>query len=97
MLRASMSIPANIVEGRSQKSERDFARFLSYALNSSSELEYHFIVARDLKVISGSDFKSLFDQNVEVQKMLHALLKRIEESKAGHNPPGDVPTPAASG
>ena len=28
MFRAAMSIPTNIVEGRCQKSERDFARFL---------------------------------------------------------------------
>src|SRR4051812_44561559 len=56
MIRASMSIPANIVEGRSQKSDRDFA--------------------------------SLFDQNVEVRKMLHGLIKKIAEG--GHNKPSGV-------
>ena len=57
-----MSIPANIVEGRCQKSERDFARFLGYALNSSTELEYHLIVARDFRAITLSDFNSLHAQ-----------------------------------
>jgi four helix bundle protein len=38
MIRASMSIPANIVEGKGQKSGREFARFLGYSINSSSEL-----------------------------------------------------------
>ena len=72
-----MSIPANIVEGRGQKSERDFARFLGYALNSSSELEYHLVVARDVRAISLNDFKSLFDQLIEVRKMLHGLIRRL--------------------
>jgi four helix bundle protein len=39
--RAAMSIPANIVEGKRQDSERNFARFLHYSLNSAYELEYH--------------------------------------------------------
>src|SRR5687767_122128 len=61
MIRAAMSVPANIVEGRGQKSPREFARFLGYALNSSSELEYHLIVARDTRVITIDDFTSLRD------------------------------------
>lgn len=36
IIRAAMSIPANIVEGRRQESEKDFARFLKYSLNSST-------------------------------------------------------------
>jgi four helix bundle protein len=87
LIRAAMSIPANIVEGRGQKSERDFARFLGYALNSTSELEYHLTVARDMRVIAPSDFKSLLAQLIEVRKMLHGLLKRL-------NAPEPVPSPA---
>jgi four helix bundle protein len=81
MIRAAMSIPANIVEGRGQKSERDFARFLGYALNSASELEYHLTVARDMRVIALSDFKSLLAQLIEVRKMLYGLLKRLNAPK----------------
>src|SRR5687768_18534529 len=39
MTRAAQSIAANIVEGRGQKSEKDFARFLGYALNSARSEE----------------------------------------------------------
>ncbi len=81
LIRSAMSIPANIVEGRGQKSERDFGRFLGYALNSSSELEYHLMVARDMLAISLSDFRSLFDQLIEVRKMLRGLLKRVSSSE----------------
>ena len=79
LIRSSMSIPANIVEGRNQKSDRQFARFLGYAINSSSELEYHLIVARDAKLISLADARSLLDQVIEVRKMLHGLLRSLSE------------------
>jgi four helix bundle protein len=68
MIRAAMSIPTNIVEGRGQKSELEFCRFLRYSLNSSAELEYHLIVAHDVAAISETDFLSLRTQTVEVQK-----------------------------
>lgn len=77
MIRAAMSIPANIVEGSGQHSRREFARFLRIALNSSSELEYHLIVARGIRAVSASDIDSLMSQVVEVRKMLHGLLKRV--------------------
>ena len=75
IFRAAASIPANIAEGRRQESEKEFARFLRYALNSSSELEYHLILARDTKTISENDFLSLVTQTIRVRKMLYALLK----------------------
>jgi four helix bundle protein len=75
--RAATSIPANIAEGRRQESEKEFARFLRYALNSASELEYHTILARDTKAIPEDDCVSLLDQTITVRKMLYALLKRV--------------------
>jgi four helix bundle protein len=74
IIRAAMSIPANIVEGRAKKSERDFGRFLGYALASTSELEYHLIVARDICVVSEEEFQLLLGRLLQVRKMLHGLL-----------------------
>jgi len=82
-----MSIPANIVEGRRQRSEKEFARFLGYALNSSSELEYHLIVARDTKLIDEQDYTALVTQTITVRKMLFTLLKRLSTSNAGSEEP----------
>ena len=64
MIRAAMSIPANIVEGSGQESRREFGRFLRFAINSASELEYHLIMAKDVGVIAGHDFSSLTTQTV---------------------------------
>ncbi len=76
-----MSIPANIAEGRRQKSEKQFARFLGYALNSSTELEHHLIVARDTKIIPESEFVSLLSQTITVRKMLYGLLRCLSTPK----------------
>jgi four helix bundle protein len=40
MMRAAFSIPTNIVEGTGTLSGKEFARFLTIALKSTSELEY---------------------------------------------------------
>jgi four helix bundle protein len=79
MIRAAMSIPANIVEGKGQKSGREFARFIGYAINSSSELEYHLVAARDFRVITLAEFTPLLEQLIEVRKMLYGLQKRVLE------------------
>jgi len=77
IIRAAMSIPANIVEGRRQDSEKEFARFLKIASNSGWELEYHLIVARDIGVIPDSDADALLRELIEVRKMIHGLLNRL--------------------
>ena len=80
LFRAAMSIPSNIAEGRRQSSDRQFARFLGYALNSTSEVEHHLIVARDLKGIADGEFDALVSQTITVRKMLFGLLKRLGQT-----------------
>jgi four helix bundle protein len=80
IIRSAMSIPANIVEGREQKTEPEFARFLRYALSSTSELEYHLIFARESDLIASDNFVPLLAQLKQVRMMLFGLLKRLGES-----------------
>ena len=81
MIRASFSIPTNIVEGNGQESAQQFARFVRFSVNSTTELEYHLIAARDVRVIKATDFKSLSDQTVEVRKMLYGLLRHLDRAR----------------
>ena len=76
-VRAAMSVPTNIVDGNGKRSPRDFIRFLGYSIDSATELEYHLIVARDLELLSNSDFHSLVDQLVEVRKMICGLINYL--------------------
>jgi four helix bundle protein len=87
IFRAATSIPANIAEGRRQESEKEFARFFRYALNSSSELEYHLILAHDTKVISEADFRSLATQTIRVRKMLYVLLRFLSPPRRSSQTP----------
>ena len=80
LIRAAMSIPTNIVEGTGQKSGKEFGRFIGFAVNSASELEYHLMVAHDIGLISASDFEPLTSRTVEVRKMLHGLQNRVMTS-----------------
>ena len=48
MRRATVSIAANIAEGRGRQGDREFARFITIALGSVSELEYFLLLANDL-------------------------------------------------
>lgn len=77
MIRSAMSIDANIVEGRGQKSDREFARYLNIAVNSANELESHLIMTRDVGAMGKADFLVLLERLVEVRRMLHGLINRI--------------------
>jgi four helix bundle protein len=77
LTRAAQSIAANIVEGRAQESERDFGRFLGYALASAFEVEHHLITGNDLQEIPKSEFDGLTSQLTEIRKMLHGLRRRV--------------------
>lgn len=76
--RAALSVPANIVEGREQRSDPNFARYLRIALGSASELEYHLQAARDLGLIPSPYHRELAVKVKEVRMMLHGMLRRLE-------------------
>ena len=78
IVRAAISIPANIVEGREQQTEKEFVRFLRYSLGSSSELEYHFIFAHDLNLISTIAHDALVERITKVRKMLNGLITKLQ-------------------
>ena len=77
MRRASASIGANIAEGACRRGDVDFARFLQMAAGSASELEYHLLLARDLKLLQVADFERLSGQAVQVKRMLASLMQRL--------------------
>ena len=83
MIRSAMSVPTNLVEGASQESVREFCRFIKIALNSSSELEYHLLLAKDFGVIKLDQFNALSDQTVKVRKMLWGLLRGVRDHEQG--------------
>ncbi len=75
MRRASASIGANIAEGCCRKGDAEFGRFLQIAIGSASELEYHLLLARDLRILQAVDYERLSGVVVEVKRMLASLIR----------------------
>ncbi|HNY39394.1 MAG TPA: four helix bundle protein [Bryobacteraceae bacterium] len=76
--RACSSIPANLAEGCGRDGEAEFARFCSIAMGSASELEYHLLLARDLKLIKSMDHAALSQSAIEVKRMLTTLIQKLK-------------------
>lgn len=76
--RSATSIPTNIAEGCGRGSDKDFGRFLQVAMGSASEVEYHIILCRDLKLIGDSVYSNLNSDVIEVKKMLATLIKKLK-------------------
>ncbi len=82
MLRAALSIPANIVEGSAKSRGKEYARFVRIAVGSTTELEYHLIAASDLGLLTSSEFAQLRRQAIEVRRMLYALTRHLESASS---------------
>jgi len=66
--RSCTSIGANIAEGCGRGTDPDFARFLQIAMGSASELEYHFLLARDVSLLKNGTYDQRNAQVTEVKK-----------------------------
>src|SRR5436309_10136250 len=80
--RASVSVGANIAEGCGRRSDGELTRFLQIARGSASELEYHLLLARDLKLLANDTYQSFEKQLIEVQRMLTSLVAAVAEKAA---------------
>ena len=75
--RAAASIAANLAEGCGRSGDAEFARYCSIAMGSASELEYHLLLASDLKLIQSKTYEELAHSTIEMKRMLAALLKKL--------------------
>jgi four helix bundle protein len=79
--RASSSIPANLAEGCGRNGDGEFARFCSIAMGSASELEYHLVLAKDLRLIQPEDCSELTQRTTEVKRMLAPLIQKLRADR----------------
>lgn len=75
--RASVSIPTNIAEGSSKQSQADFARYLSIAIGSASEVDYLLFLCEGLKYMDEEQYMYLSTEIIKIRKMLISLHKKI--------------------
>ncbi|WP_283636459.1 four helix bundle protein [Aquaticitalea lipolytica] len=67
--RASVSIPSNIAEGSSRKTNKGFSRFLQIALGSAYEIETQLLIAFDLKFMTENELNKLLEDLESIIKM----------------------------
>ena len=77
LLRATMSVGANIAEGASRDSRPDFARFVGIAIGSVCEVEHHLTVYVDLGLLDESAVQRLLPQVAELRRMLFGLRRAL--------------------
>src|ERR1035438_2862805 len=77
--RASYSVPANIVEGSSRESKKDYLHFLYIARGSLSETQYFIHLAHRLGYLEAADAERLIGQTRQTFACLHGLINAVEK------------------
>ena len=75
--RSCESIPANIAEACGRSGGAELNRLLQIAMGSASELEYHRLLSRDLKILTGPQYERLSGDLIELKRMLTSLIKKL--------------------
>ena len=74
MQRAAVSIASNIAEGY-ERTPKEFARFLSIAIGSCSELRTQLHIAKELQVVPERKSEEMIDETKQLNRMMRALAK----------------------
>ena len=80
--RSAASIPANIVEGSGRNGDAELARFMTIAMGSANELDYHLLLARDLGYLSPSPLRPLSVETQSVARMLATFITRLRQTNS---------------
>ena len=77
MTRAAVSIAANVAEGSSRNSDKDYARFIQIALGSAFEVQTYLVIVKEMNWIDASELSVVELRLEEEIKMLHGFLKKL--------------------
>jgi four helix bundle protein len=80
LLRAAASVPANIAEGHSRGTRKDYANFISIARGSLAEAETILLLLIDVELLSDDQVRAALELCAETGRMLNALLARLRGS-----------------
>lgn len=75
--KAAVDVPGYIAEACGKADRSESSRTMSAAIGTANRLEYYALVARDLGLLSVENYNSLFENVVEVRKMLSGLNQRM--------------------
>ena len=85
IVRAATSIPANIAEGYSRSSKKEFLQFLSIARGSLAELEYFLHFLNRAQLIDAESYARLSDLRRRTGRTLFGLTKSVRSKLVSRN------------
>lgn len=77
--RAAYSVPANIAEGASRNSKKDYLHFLYIARGSAAEVEYFIHLSNRLQYIDERQAEDISEFVDRTQSCLYGLIKAVEK------------------
>jgi len=80
--RAAYSVPANIVEGQSRNTTKEYLQFLYNARGSLEEVRYFLLLSYDLTFLKENKYKELEQKYESASKMLNGLIKSLRSKMA---------------
>ncbi|MBN1694070.1 four helix bundle protein [candidate division WOR-3 bacterium] len=78
IIRASISIPSNIAEGFSRRSNKEFIQFLFIAKSSASEVQTQLYLALDQKYITKNQFDEIYKEHEIISKQISKFITYLK-------------------
>lgn len=75
--KSSISVMSNIAEGFDSGFKAEFARFLSIARRSASEIQSQLYIAADQRYITHENFTLMYKETEEIRKMITGFIKYL--------------------
>jgi len=73
----AVSITANIAEGCGKRSKAELQRYWNISTGSTSELEYHRLLAQDLHLLAPADY----EPRCRLKGCWHLRVRRVEQER----------------
>jgi four helix bundle protein len=87
MIRAAISIPANIAEGHMRGTRKDYANFISIARGSTAELETLLLLAERARLGPAAPIGAALNKAEDIGRMLTKLHQRLLKPNPQHRQP----------
>lgn len=94
ILRAAISIPANIAEGIGRSTRKEYIHFLVISRGSLNEVNYFLLLIKDLGYLPLERYLTLKEDITHITMMLNKLITRLRETSLQYhfpNPPVSNP------